>query len=318
MNLMTKPGQVMIYRAFFFPAFLLLALLMLVMPQSGLAGNAGTQLPHLRIIYGKEQALANGTVILPLEILLENVCGSNCPVSLSDVTVGVASLPALDPLIKQTKKQIEPLVYQSIPVIKTGGKWMIQLASGTPRNFAIRVQAQGMANGKKTYFVAETNCSIFGRKLGMKDETRKEALPPAWFSGLGMSIYPPFYYWPQTETPLQVTLHFGNRVLPKKALTVFDESLPPEYFLTDDSGRVVYTPPNDPVLNRKSEKASKQVFLVAFHSEGDNLFVVTRTLRLHRNRYSHLQPHMGMALFGTTALVTGGMVLWVRRRRRPA
>lgn len=192
---------------------------------------------------------------------------------------------------------------------------MIQLSSGTPRNFAIRIQTQGMTNGKKTYFAAETNCTVFGRKLGTKAEPSKEVLPSTWFSGMRMSIDPPFYYWPQTENPLKVTLNFGQHVLPKTLLTAFDESFPPKRFLTDNAGRAFYTPPDDPALNRKSEKASKQGFLVAFHSEGDSLFVITRTLRLHRNRYSHLQPHMGLALFGTTALVTSGIVILMRRKR---
>ena len=151
-------------------------------------------------------------------------------------------------------------------------------------------------------------------KEGAKAELKAEALPPAWFSGLGMSIDPPFYYWPQTETPLEVTLYLGRRVLPKTMITVFDESFPSARYLTDHAGRVVYVPPDDPALNRLSEKAAKQVFLVAVHNEENNLFVATRTLRLHRNRSSHFQSDMGMALFGATALFTGGTVIWMRRR----
>lgn len=311
---MIESGRAVIFHASLRPVLFLLVLLMLMMPQSGLADDIGAQLPHLRIVYGEEQALSDGTVLLPLEIHFDNVQRDNRPANLFDVMVGVASLPAFGPSVKQTK----PLVYRSIPVIKTGDKWTIQLSTGAPRSFAVRVQARSAANGKTTYLTAETNCFVFGRKLGAKAEQKAEALPPAWFSGLGMNIDPPFYYWPQTETPLQVTLQLGRRVLPKTTLTVFDVSFPPAQYLTDHAGRVVYVPPNDPVLNRQSEKAAKQVFLVSVHSEGDNLFVATRTLRLHRNRLSHLQLDMGMALFGTTALVTGGTVIWMRRGRRPA
>ncbi|MEN6331481.1 MAG: hypothetical protein ABFD57_05805 [Smithella sp.] len=311
---MIKSGRAVIFHTSLHPVPFLLALFMLLMmPQSGLAADAGAQLQHLRLVYGEERALSDGTVLLPLEIHFDNVQGGGRLENLSDVTVGVASLPAFGPSVKQTK----PLVYRSIPVIKTGDKWTIQLSTGAPRSFAVRVQARSAANGKTTYLTAETNCFVFGRKLGTKVEPKAEALPPAWSSGLGMSINPPFYYWPQTETPLQVTLHLGSHVLPKTTLTVFDGYFPPARFLTDHAGRVDYVPPDDPALNRHSEKAAKQVFLVSVHSEGDDLFVATRTLRLYRNRLSHLRMDMGMALFGTTALVTGGTVIWIRRGRRP-
>lgn len=315
-NLTTKSGQAVIHPISFFPGCFLLVLLTLIMPRSGLAKNADAQFPHLRIAYGEEQALQDGTVSFPLEIRLENIQGDNSLKNLSEVTAEAASLPAFEPSIKQTEKQTEPLVYRPIPVIKKGDKWMILLMSGAPRNFAVRVQAHGIVNGKKTYLAAETNCLVFGRKLKTKSVSKAEVCPPAWFSGLGMGIDPPFYYWPQTEVPLRVTLNFGNRVLPKTMLTVFDESFPPARFLTDQAGQAVYVPPNDPALNRKSEKASKQVFLFSFHSEGDNLFVVARTLRLHRNRQSHFQPHMGLALFGITVLVASGTVILIRHRRR--
>ncbi len=311
---MIKSGQAVIRRVFLHPAFFLLVLLMLMMPESGPAGDTGAQVPHLRIVYGEEHALSDGTVLLPLEIHFDNVQGNNRLESLSDVAVGVASLPAFGPSVKQTK----PLVYRTTPVTKTVGKWMILLSTGSPRSFAVRVQARNAANGKTTYLTAETNCFVFGRRRGEKAESKAEVLPPVWFSGLGMSIEPPFYYWPQTETPLQVTLHLDRRVLPKKMLTVFDASFQPARYLTDHAGRLIYVPPDDPALNRRSEKAAKQVFLVAAHSEANDLFVATRTLRLHRNRFSHLQPDMGIALLGTTAAVTGGTVIWVRRRGRQA
>ncbi len=309
---MIKSGRALIFRALLCFVLFMLVLLMLMMPQSGLAVDAAMQLPYLRIVYGEEQALPDGTVLLPLEIHCENVPGNYRRVNLSVVTVGVASLPAFGPSVQQTK----PLVYRSIPVIRTGDKWTIQLCTGLPRSFAVRVQAQSAASGKTIYLTAETNCFIFGRKRGAKAEFKADALPPAWFSGLDMSIDPPFYYWPQTETPFQATVRLRGRVLPKTALTVFDGSFPPASYLTDSAGRVVYVPPDDPALNRLSEKAAKQVFLVSTYKEGNDFFVATRTLRLHRNRLSHFQSDLGIALFGATATITGGTVIWARRRRR--
>ena len=311
---MIESGRALIFLALLCFVLFMLVLLMLMMPASGAAADAGRQLPHLRIVYGEEQALSNGTVLLPLELHCGNVQRGDHLENLSAVKVGVASLTAFGPSVKQTK----PLVYRSVPVIKTKDKWIIQLSTGVPRSFAVRVQAVNTANGETTYLTAETNCFVFGRKRGMKAEPKADSLPAAWFSGLSMSIDPPFYYWPQTETPLQVTLHLGRRVLPQTTLTVFDGPFPPARYSTDHAGRVVYVPPDDPALNRQSEKAAKQVFFVAAHSEGNNFFVATRTLRLHRNRLSHLRIDMGMALFGATALVTGGTVIWMRRGRRPA
>jgi len=309
---MIKSGRALIFRALLCFVLFMLVLLMLMMPQSGQAGDDALQLPHLRIVYGAEQALSDGTVLLPLEIHCENVRGDYRRENLSAVTAGVASLPAFGPSVQQTK----PLVYRATPVTRAGRRWMLQLSTGSPRSFAVRVQAQSAANGKTIYLTAETNCFIFGRKRGAKAEFKAEALPPAWFSGLDMSIDPSFYYWPQTETSFQVTVCLGGRVLPKTALTVFDESFPPARYLTDSAGRVVYVPPNDPALNRLSEKAAKQVFLVSVHNEGNDFFVATRTLRLHRNRLSHFQSDLGMALFGATATITGGTVIWARHRRR--
>lgn len=312
---MIKSGRAVIFSALLCPVPFLLVLLMLMIPQSTLAaGDADVQRPHLRIVYGVEQALSDGTVMLPLEIHCENIQGGYRLENLSAVTVGVASLPAFGPSVKQVK----PLVYRATPVTGTGGRWTIQLSTGSPRSFAIRVQARNIASGKTIYLTAETNCFIFGRKRGAKAEFKADALPPAWFSGLDMSIDPPFYYWPQTETPFQVTVRLRARVLPKTALTVFDGSFPPATYLTDSAGRIAYVPPDDPTLNRLSEKASKQVFLVSAYKEGNDLFVATRTLRLHRNRLSHFHSDMGMALFGATATITGGTVIWARRRRRRA
>lgn len=311
---MIDSGLTMIRHTFLFPALFLLALLASAMPDYGWADDVSEPFSHLRIVYGEAQTQPNGAVLLPLEIRFGNVEGVNCLESLSGVMAGVATLPARVDSEKQTK----PLVYRSVPVSRTGEKWTILLCARSPLNFAVRIQAWQETNGRKTYLSAETNCFVFGRTLGANTESKAEALPPAWFSGLGMSINPPFYYWPQTEDPLQVTLHLAGRTLAKKTLTVFDGLSPVRRFLTDDAGRIVYVPPDDPALNRRSEKAAKQVFLVSVHSEGDDLFVATRTLRLHRNRLSHLQLDMGMALFGTTALVTGGTVIWMRRWRWPA
>ncbi|MEN6373887.1 MAG: hypothetical protein ABFD75_03775 [Smithella sp.] len=311
---MIKSGRAVVFPALLCSVPFLLVLLILMMPQSALVGDADVQLPHLRIVYGEEQALSDGTVMLPLEIHCENIQRRNCLENLSAVTVGVASLPAFGPSVKQTK----PLVYQATPVIRTGGRWMIQLSTGSPRSFAVRVQARSAINGKTICLTAETNCFVFGRKRGAKAESKAETLTPAWFFGLGMSINPPFYYWPQTETPLEVTLCLGRRVLPKTMITVFDESFQPTRYLTDSAGRVVYVPPDDPALNRLSEKAAKQVFLVSVHNEGNDCFVATRTLRLHRNRLSHFQSDMGLVLFGATATITGGTVIWMRRKGRQA
>jgi hypothetical protein len=310
--MMIKSGQAVIRRAFLCPALFLLALLTLVTPESSLADEAGAQLPHLRIVYGEAQTMPDGTVFLPLEIHLDDAHGVNRMESLSRVTAGVASLPARASTVTLTK----PLVYRSIPVTKTGEQWTILLSADSPRSFAVRVQARTATNGMTTYLAAETNCFVFGRKLEVKAESKAEALPPAWFSGLGLSIDPPFYYWPQTGDPLQVTLYLGNRTLPKTTLTVFDGSSPVTRLLTDHAGRVVYVPPDDQVLNRQGEKATKQILLVTAYDEGNDHFVATRTLRLHRNRFTHRQSDAGLALFGATALLTCGAVAWVRRRRR--
>jgi len=309
---MINSGRAVIFPALLCPVHFFLFLLILMMPQSALAGDADVQFPHLRIVYGAEQALSDGTVLLPLEIHCENVRGNYRWENLSAVTAGIASLPAFGPSVQQTK----PLVYRATPVTRTGDRWMLQLSTGSPRSFTVRVQAQSAVNGKTIYLTAESNCFIFGRKRVAKAEFKAEALPSAWFSGLDVSIDPPFYYWPQTETPFQVTVRLGGRVLPKTSLTVFDGSFPPASYLTDAAGRVVYVPPNDPALNRLSEKAVKQVFLVSVHNEGNDFFVASRTLRLHRNRLSHFQSDLGMALFGATATITGGTVIWARHRRR--
>jgi hypothetical protein len=311
---MIETASALIRCAFLHPAFFLLVLLALVTSESGLADDADVRLPRLWIVYGEGQSLSDGTVVLPLEIHFDNVQRANRLESLSDITAGVASLPALGPSVKQSK----PLVYRAIPVTKTGKKWTIQLSTGAPRNFAVRVQARHVANGGTTYLAAETNCAIFGRKLGARAESKAEALTPAWFSGLGMSIEPPFYYWPQTEDPLQVTLHLSGRALPKTTLNILDGSSLPTQYVTDHAGKVVYAPPDDPALNKQGEKAVKQVFLVSVYREGNDLFVAIRTLRLHRNRFSHRQLDMGLTLFGATTLLTGGAVVWARRRRRPA
>ncbi|MEN6621788.1 MAG: hypothetical protein ABFD50_09595 [Smithella sp.] len=309
---MIEFDQAMFFRAIPRPLFFLFVLFSLMMPSSGMADIAATQLSHLRIIYGKEQAMADGTVTLPLEIHFYNEERGKNLESLFNVTAGIASLPARGPSAKTTK----PLVYRAIPVMKTGDKWMIQLSTGTPRNFAIRVQAKSTTNGKTKYYSAETNCSVFGRKLNAKAASKSEALPASWFSGLGISIDPPFYYWPQTEDPLTVTTRLGSRALSKATLTVLDKSFKSVQYLTDYAGQIVYVPPDDPALNRRSEKAAKQVFLMSVHSERDNLFVATRTLRLHRNRFSHRELNKGIAIFGTVTLFSGGTVIWMRRRRR--
>lgn len=284
------------------------------MPGTGLAGDAGVPLSCIRIVYGDAQTSPTGTVLLPLEVRLDNVHGENSLGTLSSVTAGVAALPARIP----SEQPAGPFVYQAIPLNRTGEKWTILLSASSPRNFSIRVQARYVAKGRTTYLAAETNCFVFGRNLGVKSELRPDALPPQWFAGLGLSIDPPFFYWPQTEEPLRVTLHRGNRALPETALTVFDESFPATQLLTDQTGSVVYAPPDDPALNRRGDKATKQIFLIAAYNEGNESFVVTRTLRLHRNRHTHKQRDAGLALFGGTVFCAGGAVVWARHRRRQA
>ena len=141
MTEMIKASRAVVFFALLCPVPFLLVLLMLMMPQSTLAGDANVQLPHLRIVYGVEQALSDGTVMLPLEIHCENIQGGNRLEDLSAVTVGVASLPAFGPSVKQTK----PLVYRATPVTRTGGRWTIQLSTGSHRSFAVRVQARNSA-----------------------------------------------------------------------------------------------------------------------------------------------------------------------------
>lgn len=307
-------GQALTRRAFRYPAIFLLTLWTLAMPGTGLAGGADVPLSCMRIVYGEAQTLPTGTVLLPLEVRFDKAHGENRLGTLSSVTAGVAALPARIP----SEQPAGPFVYRAIPLNRTGEKWTILLSASSPRNFSIRVQARYVAKGRTTYLAAETNCFVFGRNLGAKTVPRPEVLPPQWFAGLGLSIDPPFFYWPQTEEPLRVTLHLGDRALSGTALTVFDGSFPATRLLTDQSGCVVYAPPDDPALNRQGDKATKQIFLVAAWDEGKESFVVTRTLRLHRNRHTHKQRDAGLALFGGTVFFTGGAVVWARYRRRRA
>lgn len=308
-----ESGQVLIRRAFRYQVFLF-ALLALAMPGTGLADCADLPLSCIRIVYGEVQTMPAGTVLLPLEVRFDDARGKSHLESLSDVTAGVAALPARVP----SELPAGPLVYRTIPVNRTGEKWTILLSAASPRNFSVRVQARYVTKGGTTYLAAETNCFVFGRKLGAKAESKPEVLPSAWFSGLGLSIEPPFFYWPQTEESLRVTLHLGNRALPGTALTVFDGSFPAIRLLTDQTGRVIYAPPDDPALNRQGDKATKQIFLVAAHNEGKESFVVTRTLRLHRNRHTHKRRDAGRALFGAAALLACGAVIRARCGRRQA
>lgn len=300
--------QALIRDAFLCPVLFLLALLALTMPESGMAIDAGAQLPHLQIVYGEVRTIPDGTVILPLQIRFDNAQGINRMESLSGLTAGVAALPA-------RALQTKSFVYQAIPVTKIGEQWMILLSAGSPQNFAVRVQARHVKNGRTTYLAAETNCVVFGRTRGAKTESNPEALPPAWFSGLGLGIAPPFHYWPQTEDPVQITLYLDSRALPGTILTVLEGAYPVTRLTTDQSGCAIYVPSDDPALNRQGDKATKQILLVAAHGEGNNRFVVTRTLCFHRNRFTHRHLRPGLALFGGTVFFIGGAVVWARRRR---
>ncbi|MGV8058809.1 MAG: hypothetical protein AB2L12_12410 [Smithellaceae bacterium] len=310
---MIEYSKALIRYAFLCPALILLALMALTMPESGLASDTSASLPHLRIVYGDVRTMLDGTVILPLEIRFDNAYGVNRMESLSGVTVGVAALPVRASLVKQTK----PFIYRAISVTKTGEQWAILLSAGSPQNFAVRVQARHVTNGRTTYLAAETNCVVFGRTHGAKTESKPETLPPVWFSGLGLGIAPPFHYWPQTEDPVQMTLYLGSRALPGTMLTVLEGSSPVTQLMTDESGRAAYVPPDDPMLNKQGEKAAKQILLVAAYGKGNDRFVVTRTLLLHRNRFTHRHLRPGLALFGGTAFFIGGAVVWARRRRWP-
>lgn len=78
----------------------------------------------------------------------------------------------------------------------------------------------------------------------------------------------------------------------------------------------VYIPAHDRDLDRSGSKPTKAAILLVRDLVQGQPYTTTLTMHLHRSRYAHLHLPAGLTLFGLTALLILGIVLWQQKQQR--
>ncbi len=193
--------------------------------------------------------------------------------------------------------------------------YSIKIESSKQARFVLIVTAEKIKEGISTHYLAKASFTLFGKSMS----DGSERVPLSYESidrSLEIHIDPEHNYWPQTGSPVKVFPLFNGKMLPEKSLSVFDEHASPLELNTDNTGNLVYVPPEDRILNSMGETASKQTVLVSSMSDNGIKYISSYTLLLHRSRFGKNKHTPGLIVFGSAFMLFLVYTIVVRMRSR--
>lgn len=196
-------------------------------------------------------------------------------------------------------------VFYATQIKKGEQGYSININSSEENRFVVFAQAK--KQNKITHqYLAKTSFFLFGHAFSKSKRMRPTPSSTHEINRqLEICTIPEFQYWPQTGNPFKIVLTFNKDYLAQKALSLFDENMPPIDIITDEKGECIYVPPEDKRLNKKGETPFKQTVIVAEEIHGDTKHISSCTLLLHRSRFKNYRFFEGTAIFlGTMAVVS--------------
>ena len=180
--------------------------------------------------------------------------------------------------------------------------YSVKIESAKENRIVLIVTAQKTYNGDTSHYLAKTSFTLFGKSMSEASE-RFPADPDSTERSLEICIDPEHHFWPQTGNPIKVFPLYNGKIQAEKNISVFDEHAFPVELITDETGNIVYVPPEDKKLNSMGETASKQTVLVCGLAYRGEKYISSYTLLLHRSRFGKHEYLPALAVFGSAFIL---------------
>jgi hypothetical protein len=207
----------------------------------------------------------------------------------------------------------EDALYYPVEIKKNLKGYSLNIRSCEANRYTLHVEANMKQNQGIHRYYAKTSFVLFGH--GPAEGNRSLPVPSVSIDRtLEICVSPKFHYWPQTGIPVKISpVFYGQQIIEEK-ISLFDENMPLVQIKTDEKGKVVYQPPEDKILNRKSDTGFKQTVMVVEMTEGERKYTSSYTLLLHRSRYNNYRFLTGIIIFCSTIFVVSLFVIMKRKR----
>lgn len=227
-------------------------------------------------------------------------------------SVGLDNLNAVY-TAQSTRTNVDNNLLYKADIYKDISGYSIKIKSAKEERFVLIVTAEKTDNGVAAHYLAKTSFTLFGKSLSEGPERFPES-PDSTGRSFEIYIDPEHHFWPQTGNPIKVSPLFNGEMLPEKGISVFDEHAFPVEMTADETGTLVYIPPEDRKLNSMGETAHKQTVLVSSLSDKGIQYISSYTLLLHRSRFGKHELTPGLIVFGS-AFVLFLFYMVVKRMR---
>lgn len=215
--------------------------------------------------------------------------------------------------IKSALGESSPVDCYRATIHNSNGSCYINIKSPDENSYTLYVNGRRIIGSTKYNYFAKTTFALFG-----KSTNRNSMDFPADTSDINrqfeMLAVPDFHYWPQTGSPIKISISFNGSPSAFNSIYVHDEHNPEIIVMSNNNGEISYTPPEDTELNRRGSTAFKHTIATVSHSESDDNYTASRTFIFHRSRYGKNRNGIGVILFGFT-LAGFFMSMYLIRKR---
>ncbi|MBN2440338.1 MAG: hypothetical protein JXJ04_03305 [Spirochaetales bacterium] len=269
---------------------------------------------YLWIEFGEHYKEADGSVTLELHICYGTFPDNKSKVFLPDEVKGVYTMNEKDANGKP--------VFFPLKIMKENDKLFIRITSPKTNPFTVLIQGEKNYGKQRKICLGETTFFLFGSSSGNKKQIEPELsgdLPDFGIvRHLQIDIAPYYSYWRQVDTPVTIGISCDNQKLKNKRVFIVDENnedfLNPTIKQTDESGEILYIPPDDIKLRQKGTTAYKQTVIIAKEQEENTIFISSFTLLLHRSRFKHYNFIFGVIIFFSLFVIFSVFIIIKRKR----
>jgi hypothetical protein len=213
------------------------------------------------------------------------------------------------------------IIYYPLEIMEEKGEASIRITSYKTNPFAVLVQGEKNNGKQKKIYLAKTSFFLFGNSHKNKKQVESELSSSNTeikiAEDLQIHITPLYSYWRQVDTPVTLNIFFDNQKLKKKPVHIIDENdedvFNPIIRKTDESGELIYIPPDDRKLRQKGTTAYKQMVIMAEERKENSIYISSFTLLLHRSRFKHYNVPAGVIIFLSLLIVFFVLILLQRK-----
>lgn len=260
---------------------------------------------HLWIEFGKSFREKDGSLTLPLRLNYGRFPEKRIyPGDLDDIRAFYT--------LNEKNGKGETLFY-NLDIEKDCEGFAVNIRSFKGDHFIVYANAAKVQSRAIRQYSAKTSFVIFGQAFS-EDRRVRSVDPDRIERQLEICVLPEYQVWPQTGNPVGIEPLFEGEPMPRKAISIFDENMPPIEIITDEKGEHIYVPPDDRKLNRKGGTDFKQSVIALEKVDEDTKYISSYTLLLHRSRFQNYRLLMGALIFAAT-MISSFLFVIVKRRR---